>query len=392
MKFGFFTLGPVPKPVDADTWPDGQEHARFQEWLEQASIADELGYDYWFVGEHHFQTEYTHMTSPEVFMGAASQRTRNIRLGTALMHIGRYHNHPIEVAEQVGTLDLVSNGRWEFGSGPAAPWDGNGVYGVEREIEQATTSSSALWEEGLRECVRMMTEEPYGGVKGGLFDEIPSITVSPRPLQKPHPPLWRSAVQPGSYARCSKLGVGALMLAAFGHDAVRAGVEEYWNAFREGVTPIGAAINPSIAAFIHLHCAPTDEAAQARGRAGIDFFSYGIFNSASDVRFERHNLNRSFVELRDAGGVSTLPFNFGATAMIGSPATIREQLRAIEATNVDVVNFVVTTGATEHEHIVETMELMAREVLPEFRERHGEHERWRAAQLDGCRHAINATV
>ena len=94
MKFGFFTLGPVPKPAGADTWPAGEEHARFHEWLDQAALADELGYDYWFVGEHHFCTEYTHMSAPEVFMGAASQRTSRIRLGTALMHIGRYHNHP----------------------------------------------------------------------------------------------------------------------------------------------------------------------------------------------------------------------------------------------------------------------------------------------------------
>ena len=392
MKFGFFTLGPVPKPASETTWAPGQEHARFHEWLEQAAIADELGYDYWFVGEHHTCTEYTHMAAPEVFMGAVSQRTSRIRLGSSLLHIARYHNHPTEIAEQVATLDVLTSGRWEFGSGPGGPGDGTGVYGVPGELDQAKEAGSALWEEGLRQVVRMMVEEPYTGVTGGLFDEIPPLTIVPRPYQQPHPPLWRSAVQPGSYARCARLGVGALMLAAFGPDMVRAGVEEYWQGFREGVDPVGVAINPSTAVFVHMVCAPSDEEAQARGREGIDFFSYGIttwFGAGRD-RSKANHLNSEFQELRASGGIDSLMFNFGATALIGSPSTIHERLQALEDTNVDAVIF--TTGATSHKYLVESMELVAEEVLPEFRERQKQHDAWRAEQLQGCPHLVNATV
>ena len=83
-------------------------------------------------------------------------------------------------------------------------------------------------------------------------------------------------------------------------------------------------------------------------------------------------------------------FNFGATALIGSPSTIREQLKAFEDTNVDAVIF--TTGAASHKYLVESMELVAEEVLPEFRERQEQHGAWRAEQLQGCRHLVNATV
>ena len=107
-------------------------------------------------------------------------------------------------------------------------------------------------------------------------------------------------MQPGSYARCRGLGVGALMLAAFGPDMVRAGVEEYWQGFREGVDPVGVAINPSTAVFVHMVCAPSDEEAQARGRESIDFFSYGItswFGTGRD-RSKANHLNSEFQELR----------------------------------------------------------------------------------------------
>ena len=127
------------------------------------------------------------MAAPEVFMGAASQRTSRIRLGSSLLHIARYHNHPTEIAEQVATLDVLTSGRWEFGSGPGGPGDGTGVYGVPGELDEAKEAGSALWEEGLRQVVRMMVEEPYTGVTGGLFDEIPPLTDRPPPIPKAPP-------------------------------------------------------------------------------------------------------------------------------------------------------------------------------------------------------------
>ena len=176
----------------------------------------------------------------------------------------------------MATLDVLTSGRWEFGSGPGGPGDGTGVYGVPGQLDQAKEAGSALWEEGLRQVVRMMVEEPYTGVTVGLFDEIPPLTIVPRPYQQPHPPLWWSAVQPGSYARCAWLGVGALMLAAFGPDMARAGVEEYWQGFREGVDPVGVAINPSTAGLRAHGLRSFRRGGPGVGRESIDFFSYGI--------------------------------------------------------------------------------------------------------------------
>jgi alkanesulfonate monooxygenase SsuD/methylene tetrahydromethanopterin reductase-like flavin-dependent oxidoreductase (luciferase family) len=393
MKFGFFSLGHVPKPLDSDTWEDGQEQARVNEWLDQAEAYERLGYDYIWVGEHHFAGEYTHMSAPDLYMAAVSQRTKRIRLGSAITQLSTHHNHPARVAERMAWLDLLSNGRWEFGSGPAGIHEIRPVvYGIDGEVERVTKESGEIWESNLRECVRMMTEDPYPGCDGKYL-KMPPVTVVPRVVQKPHPPLWRSVLRPGSFANAARLGVGALMLAAFGPEQIRAGVNEYWQGVRAGIEPVGQVSNPATAVFIHMHCAKTDELAQARGRAGIDFFSWGITHSGQRIGQPNVHLNKEMHAALDAGTFDGNVFlNFGPTALIGSPATLREMLRQVEQTNVDLVIFTHQVGETPHEALMESMELVAEQVLPEFRDRDEAHRKWRAEQVADIPVPISSTV
>jgi alkanesulfonate monooxygenase SsuD/methylene tetrahydromethanopterin reductase-like flavin-dependent oxidoreductase (luciferase family) len=393
VKFGFFSLGHVPKPLDRQTWADGQEQARVNEWLEQAEAYERLGYDYIWVGEHHFMGEYTHMSAPDLYMAAVSQRTKRIRLGSAITQLSTHHNHPARVAERMAWLDLLSNGRWEFGSGPAGIQEIRPVvYAVDGEVERVTKEAGEIWESNLRECVRMMTEDPYPGYDGKYL-KMPPATVVPRVVQSPHPPLWRSVVRPGSYGKAARLGVGALMLAAFGVEQIRAGVTEYWDGIRAGIEPVGKVSNPATAVFIHMHCARTDADAQARGRTGIDFFSWGISHSAQRVGRSGVHLNRELHAALDAGTFdSSVFFNFGPTALIGSPATLREMLRQVEQTNVDLVIFTHQVGETPHEALMESMELVAEQVLPEFRDREDAHTKWRAEQTADIPVPVSSTV
>ena len=110
MKFGIFYELQLPKP-----WRQDSEYRLFTDALEQIELADKLGFDYAWEVEHHFLEEYSHSSAPEVFLAAASQRTRNIRLGHGIVQLTT--NHPARVAERVSTLDLVSNGRVELGIG-----------------------------------------------------------------------------------------------------------------------------------------------------------------------------------------------------------------------------------------------------------------------------------
>src|SRR6204780_3428563 len=113
MKFGIFYELQLPRP-----WGPDDERRLYQNALTQVELADKLGYDYAWEVEHHFLEEYSHSPAPESFLAAASQRTKQIRLGHGIYQVTT--NHPARVAERIACLDLLSNGRCEFGMGESA--------------------------------------------------------------------------------------------------------------------------------------------------------------------------------------------------------------------------------------------------------------------------------
>ncbi len=174
MKFGIFYELQLPRP-----WLPGSEQTLYQNALSQVELADGLGYDYAWQVEHHFLEEYSHSPQPEVFLAAASQRTKNIRLGHGIIQLTT--NHPARVAERVAALDLVSNGRVEFGMGEGASITELGPF------DRTMDEKRAVWEDGVR-CVLPMFKDGGWEYRGPYF-EFPLRNVLPKPVQKPHPPL-----------------------------------------------------------------------------------------------------------------------------------------------------------------------------------------------------------
>ena len=172
MKFGIFYEHQLPRP-----WREGGEHALFKDALDQIELADRLGFDCVWEVEHHFLEEYSHSSAPEVFLAAASQRTKNARLVHGIVQMPPKQNHPARVAERIATLDLVSNGRVEFGTGEGATVTEIEGFGTRREEKKAA------WEEATRECLRMMTMKPYPGYEGEFFS-MPERNIVPKPLQQ----------------------------------------------------------------------------------------------------------------------------------------------------------------------------------------------------------------
>src|SRR5881628_638415 len=128
MRFGIFYEHQLPRP-----WAPDDEHRLLKDALEQIELADRLGIDYVWEVEHHFLEEYSHSSAPEVFLGAVSQRTRRIRLGHGIVQLPVAFNHPARIAERIATLDLVSNGRVDFGTGEASSDAELGGFLIERE-------------------------------------------------------------------------------------------------------------------------------------------------------------------------------------------------------------------------------------------------------------------
>src|SRR4051812_14251945 len=155
MRFGLFYEHQLPRP-----WEQGAQERLLKDALDQIELADRLGFDTVWEVEHHFLEEYSHSSAPEVFLAAASQRTERIRLGHGIVQLPPPFNHPARVAERAATLDLISGGRLELGTGEASSQLELGGFGIERRAKRG------MWEEALDAVARMMVEEPFGGADG----------------------------------------------------------------------------------------------------------------------------------------------------------------------------------------------------------------------------------
>src|SRR4029079_7756282 len=169
MKFGVFYEHQLPRP-----WTTTSEHDLLAQSLDQFQFADQLGYDYAWVVEHHFLEEDSHSSAPQVFLGAASQRTRNIRLGHGSVRLTP--GHPAKVAARIAALDLLSDGRVEFGTGESASVTELEPFGIPFEDKRA------VWEHGIR-CLIPMCADGGTEYHGTHFD-FPARTVLPKPRQK----------------------------------------------------------------------------------------------------------------------------------------------------------------------------------------------------------------
>jgi alkanesulfonate monooxygenase SsuD/methylene tetrahydromethanopterin reductase-like flavin-dependent oxidoreductase (luciferase family) len=399
MKFGIQYQLNVVRPLDAEDWRPEDEHKRFKEALEQIEFADKLGFDYVFETEHHFLEEYSASSAPEVFLAAASQRTKNVRLVHGIVQMPPKQNHPARVAERIATLDLISDGRVEFGTGEGATVTEIGGFGTKREDKKAA------WEEATRECLRMMTETPYPGFEGEHFS-MPERNIVPKPLQRPHPPVWVAASRLETVMVGARLGMGAMGVGFETPEEAQERVSRYYELIRNCRFPIGKAINPALAAGGNMMMAKTNEEAMNRGLRGAQFFGFALGFTNGEVHHGRDHLNREFVRRFGLEGkenvvTETEPddetqrtlFRAGRRGnFIGSPDFVRENLRKYEDAHIDIMNFYIQVHERTHEHIMETLELFAKEVMPEFQERHHLHQKWREQQLDGVKLPINASI
>src|SRR5437764_10813554 len=165
MKIGGFYELQLPRP-----WTRESEHALFKDALEQVDLSDRVGFDYSWATEHHFLEEYAHSSAPEVFLAAASQRTKTARIGHGIVHMPPKINHPARVAERIATLDQISDGRCEFGIGAGASEVELGGFGVPQ------SEKKQMMVEGARAVVEMLTQDPFGGFQGEYF-QMPARNI-----------------------------------------------------------------------------------------------------------------------------------------------------------------------------------------------------------------------
>jgi alkanesulfonate monooxygenase SsuD/methylene tetrahydromethanopterin reductase-like flavin-dependent oxidoreductase (luciferase family) len=363
MKFGIFYEHQLPKP-----WHEGDEHRLFQEALDQVELADQLGYDYAWEVEHHFLDEYSHSSAPEVFLAACSQRTRNIRLGHGIVQMPPRFNHPARVAERVATLDLVSSGRVEWGTGEssaALELEGFGIP-VKQKRE--------AWREATEQAANMLAMTPYPGFEGEHF-QMPCRNVVPKPMQKPHPPLWVACSRRETIHMAARCGIGALTFAFVDPEEASKWVTDYYDILKSECEPIGHAINPNVAMVTGFSCHEDQAEAERRGIDGFRFFGFAL---GHHYVFGDHKPGHSDIWAKFE---KVKAEQRNTPSCIGTPDHIRKHLRTFSEAGVDQVIFIQQGGRNQHAHICDSLKLFADEVMPEFKQGEAEREKRKMDEL-----------
>ena len=180
------------------------EQQAFEGGIEQAVLADRLGYSSLWCVEHHFTRGFSHASAPDLFLASIARLTERIRLGLGVVLLP--FNHPIRTAERVATLDILSRGRVEFGTG-------RGASPIEYQaFMQPFELSRQLWEDNLAAVLEIWQAD---GEPVDIEHErwlVPNVSIYPRPVQEPHPPVWVASTSTDGFVAAAKAGYSLLCM------------------------------------------------------------------------------------------------------------------------------------------------------------------------------------
>lgn len=204
--------------------PDGHETAaRYHELVEEALLAEEMGFDFYGVGEQHFASSNSRLSSPDVIRSFIAAKTSKIRLRSTSTNLLPY-NHPIRIAEQLATLDIMSEGRAELGCARSNNPVTLRAFGID------PGDTTAFRNEMLEIIVRALSEPTFA--YDGEFYSIPEVELCPRPIQSPHPPIHLSSTSTASSEWAGKKGIGAMIGFTISWEHLEACLKSYWEGTR----------------------------------------------------------------------------------------------------------------------------------------------------------------
>ena len=265
MKFALFYEIPVARP-----WTPGKEHQAYKNTIEQAVLGDKMGFHAFWTVEHHFLEEYSHCSNPEVLYGAVAALTENIRIGYGVRLLPKPYNHPIRTAESVAVLDLVSDGRVDFGTGRSSTRAELEGFDVEPD------ETREMWREALGHIVGAWTEDEYQA-DGKYWQMGAKRRVLPKPLQQPHPPIFGATSSMPGHKEMGKQGIGLCSFTVgLPPEMLEGNIAMYREGLAECEKPAGKFLNDTAATFTMVHCAPTSEEATEVAKESFEWYpSYG---------------------------------------------------------------------------------------------------------------------
>jgi len=356
MKFGLLYEMETPRP-----WHALSEYNIYWEALAQIELADRIGLDYVWEVEHHFLEEYSHSPAPEVFYGAVTQRTKNIRIAHGVRLLPFNFNHPIKVAEQAAVLDIMSNGRVDIGTGrstTAQELDGFGVnYDRTRdEVKEALEIIVKAWTEDILEY-------------NGKLIQVPPRRVVPKPIQKPHPPMWMACVAPDSYAIAGDRGLGVLSF-SLNWEQVQKSMEEYRKASAQRSNQIPKVVNEEFAGLIICHVAENKEE-EAIGLEGARWFMHNVAKLFEPLMVKNKLYSYEYLRMLmamnlDPKDASDAELKEHHMVVVGNPDEVIRKLENFQKSGMNQVICFKQAGRIPHANIMQSLKRMGKHILPYF--------------------------
>jgi alkanesulfonate monooxygenase SsuD/methylene tetrahydromethanopterin reductase-like flavin-dependent oxidoreductase (luciferase family) len=367
VEFALFYEIPVARP-----WSRTSELEAYRNTIEQVVHAESMGWHAMWSVEHHFLEEYSHCSNPEVLYGAIAARTERMRIGYGVRLMPSPYNHPVRSAESAAVLDLISNGRVEFGTGRSTTRAELEGFGVNPH------DTRSMWREAVEHVVGCWTNDEYEFE--GTHWSMPKRRVLPKPIQDPHPPIWGATGSEEGHRMMGQLGVGLLSFSVGTPPeelARRVGI------YREGLAsctaPIGATVNPRAACFTMVNCGHTREASIEAARESFEWYPK---RSAELVASLPKWLDEMAGKPADHGTYSYLdsaaervdqmdriPLEHlmsTKACVVGDPDDVHATIEAYAATGADLLLCLVNPYKVSHEAVMTTIELMGKHIIPEF--------------------------
>jgi len=367
MKFGIFFEIPTMRP-----WTDRTEKQAYDECIIQSQYAEQMGFDSFFTVEHHFLDEFSHCSAPEVLYGAMTQRLKKMRIGHGVRLLPYPYNHPVRVAEQAAVLDILADGRSDFGTGRSITrleLEGFGINPKE---------ARKLWEESMQLIMGIWkTPRDQKFSWESEHFKVPPRYIVPRPIQRPHPPLWLAATSPESHELAGHYGLGLMSLTLLVEpEELGRRVQLYRNAFKT-CEPIGVAKNEQVATFTLIHCAPTMKEAVANAGEAVTWYILKSFDYILEttryaaelggekplgdyeylqqmMRVKREDINLKYLDEHEL-------------VIVGDPEHCYNLLKNYEAAGTDTVLCFMQQRGIPHEKVIQSLRLFGEEIIPRFK-------------------------
>ena len=366
MKFALFYEIPVPKP-----WNPDSELVAYRNTIEQAVAGERFGWDAFWTVEHHFLQEYSHCSNPEVLYGAIAALTERMRLGYGVRLMPQPYNHPVRTAESVAVLDLISNGRVDFGTGRSATRAELEGFGIDPGQTRADVAG------GHRARGRMLDERRVRVLRPLLADA--ETKGAAQALQKPHPPIWGATTSEEGHRQVGELGLGLCSFAVgISPEEVGHKVDIYREAVAGCVEPLGAYVHNETATFTMALCSGDRATALDLARESFEWYpKVGArqIASVSEWMAERsedlgsYSYAADMQQHSDDGSLDLLSLEYLIDAnacVLGTPEECIEMCRRYQAADIDLLLCLVNPYNVPHEAVMETIELMGTQVIPKF--------------------------